>query len=655
MEPGELADHVLARHGSQRFGDLFPALWAVAGDPFPAFELDVRSRNCLERAGLSATWGRLLGVCAVDLLDLRGFGMLSLGRTTSAMARRASAIDSGRPRRISAGAPPPPSWLDTVAAELSTWAAAARGARTVGQLLDALTDQADLPGDIVHMLSELRDTELTLLPVPPVVTTIADQLALLVGLLDTRDQAIMFERIVAMRPATLDELGAALGITRERVRQLEARILQGIREQFAAPERRWLRWSAGRLRNSLGSAVPAEGWWLRTGIEEPLTPDQRRLLLWLAGPYAQHEGWLVLDPGIGPRTQQALDGLLAAGPVVLPVAVAAVTKLGVLAEVAPDWIRAQPNIRQSSDLVMRWRGTVVDKALAVLSIHGKPMDKVSLVEAIGEGHSVGTLSNALATDPRARRVGKDSYGLAQWGGEAYSTIIEAIADEVEACGGEAAIADLVAVLPQRFGVSPNSVISYANSHRFVRTGRGLIRLRRSDDAAPSVTARSPDRAKNCYRAGDGWRTRILITREHLRGSGSLLAEAFAQAVEVPLGDSRTFGGGLADARIYRTGMQPHLSSVKAVVDHFNASEGDLLFLEIAEQRCTWTVVPKEELDDAAGWTRLALEVGCEPGPQARSSVARAIGLSLHATAAEVAERFDQRGESRLSAMALAAG
>lgn len=48
--------------------------------------------------------------------------------------------------------------------------------------------------------------------------------------LDERDRRIVEERILAEEPKTLQEMGDAFGITRERVRQLEARVVSRLRE-----------------------------------------------------------------------------------------------------------------------------------------------------------------------------------------------------------------------------------------------------------------------------------------------------------------------------------------------------------------------------------------------------------------------------------------
>ncbi|MDX1648411.1 MAG: RNA polymerase factor sigma-32 [Myxococcota bacterium] len=52
--------------------------------------------------------------------------------------------------------------------------------------------------------------------------------------LDEREQKIMQERVLAEEPRTLQEIGDDLGVTRERVRQLEKRLVDRLREHLRA-------------------------------------------------------------------------------------------------------------------------------------------------------------------------------------------------------------------------------------------------------------------------------------------------------------------------------------------------------------------------------------------------------------------------------------
>jgi RNA polymerase sigma-32 factor len=52
--------------------------------------------------------------------------------------------------------------------------------------------------------------------------------------LDERDGRILHERILSEEPRTLQELGEDFGVTRERVRQLEARLVARLSEYLKA-------------------------------------------------------------------------------------------------------------------------------------------------------------------------------------------------------------------------------------------------------------------------------------------------------------------------------------------------------------------------------------------------------------------------------------
>jgi len=59
-----------------------------------------------------------------------------------------------------------------------------------------------------------------------------EQVAAFGQTLDGREQRILEERLIAEEPRTLAELGEEFGVTRERVRQLEARLLDRLREHL---------------------------------------------------------------------------------------------------------------------------------------------------------------------------------------------------------------------------------------------------------------------------------------------------------------------------------------------------------------------------------------------------------------------------------------
>jgi RNA polymerase sigma-32 factor len=85
-----------------------------------------------------------------------------------------------------------------------------------GSLLDVLPSQ-QVPAD-----EQLAQTQLK--------TLFRDKLAEFVKTLDERDEDILRNRILSETPLTLDDLGAKYSISKERTRQLEARIINRLRD-----------------------------------------------------------------------------------------------------------------------------------------------------------------------------------------------------------------------------------------------------------------------------------------------------------------------------------------------------------------------------------------------------------------------------------------
>jgi len=87
-----------------------------------------------------------------------------------------------------------------------------------GSLLDILPSQ-QVPADEQLAQEQLR-------------SLFREKLADFVKTLDERDEDILRNRLLSETPLTLDDLGAKYGITKERTRQLEARIIKRLRDHI---------------------------------------------------------------------------------------------------------------------------------------------------------------------------------------------------------------------------------------------------------------------------------------------------------------------------------------------------------------------------------------------------------------------------------------
>jgi len=157
---------------------------------------------------------------------------------------------------------------------IAAWAIAVTDARTLGDLLTLAPAAAGMPADVARCWDRLAQLSLQPLAGPAEpgghVTRLAAQL---LGETDERRRLILASRTFAPERQTYDSPARELGISRERVRQLEesalTQLARAARQAGYAP----LRWQAAAATRSR-AAVPAEA------ADTP--PWMAKLLLWLA-------------------------------------------------------------------------------------------------------------------------------------------------------------------------------------------------------------------------------------------------------------------------------------------------------------------------------------------------------------------------------------
>jgi hypothetical protein len=223
--------------------------------------------------------------------------------------------------------------------------------------------------------------------------------------------------------------------------------------------------------------------------------------------------------------------------------------------------------------------------------------------------------------------------------------------EIERQGGEATIDSIITHLSRRFGAAENSVRTYAAGRNFVRTHSGWIRRRTDTDAPPA--APPIETAKRCYRLLKGWATRLNVTEDMLRGSGTPVHEAFVGHVGVTWPGSKLVPSAFGEIHIALGSIQGTIGSLREVVNELGADEGDFLFVEFADsavfQFHLVRAVDIKAAPDAKH--QLALMVGADLevwGDDVLAGMSRALGLTFAIRSkADVRRRLDLRGETDL--------
>ena len=428
--------------------------------------LRVRTRNCLERWRRS---GGEEGLTVGTLMGLPAFGVLSLFDIMCvAEAAGQRDLTEGPPLRAEdARASEPPNAVLPLIGMLLAAVSDFQPAETVGDALRAdLGSYMDALG--ISLLDDIDLRELT--GGYRVSQGLVNALGEAVSRLDTIEQAVLDARLFTADPRPFSHVGWDLGIDRERVRRLADRIAADIDEATG--------WLVGGivalLERRLGHVTsPEQVQSAVTGLfdapDEPAAKLARRII------------------------NHALSYTLIGDRCFDRAAVEAVNRLKQRAETLADdvglvdedalwsapflsgWTDHRAEMEETSGLVrveefLAHRNTTRARIKAALHHIGRPATRQEIADLCGV--AAGHLGKYLSGIPSAARAGKDRWGLAEWMEDVYEGIPSEIRKRVEQGGGEVPLESLLEELPERFGVQPDSVMTYAGSPQFeVRDGQ----------------------------------------------------------------------------------------------------------------------------------------------------------------------------------------
>ena len=597
--------------------------------PVSVLVLSTRPANVLKRLGIT-TVGQLRELTTEELLNAPNCGTTTVSEINQALATLSSGALLEGSITGESDADSDQDLLPVSALVLSTRPANVLkrlGITTVGQLRELTTEELlNAPNCGTTTVSEINQALATLGLdglVPDRGADEDDEPITASGLidrflqtLDQRDRDIWFARQVPWegpsgnwRP-TLEELGARFGVTRERVRQIEARIRPKSSSLHSIDEVRSL---IEEVRRRLGVVRFGVTW-----------GDTQRVALEVAASWEPNQGWddrsedtylklKVVLAGAGPYTllidsfnkepDESTVGTLwneSFRKKTLPDLKAQVREIcrtevtissdalaeliapyGLLPEVADRIATEHFALQAAGDFgyaptQIRF-GLLVEVALRNV---GKPMTAVEIKDILPLGRSERYIGNVLAAGGVFVRTGLKHYGLKDWNLETYEGIAEEIAQRIERDGGSTPIDPLVDELHADFGVAKSSVRGYTQLPKFVITN-GEVRLRRPDEleqVEPDLSTR-----QSWWWLNDRTvRYRLLVNHDSLRGSGQGIGPREAAALGVQYGESSTYlhdSGETVDIRWPDTQIGPALGAVRKIIEPLEVAEGDSLFLD----------------------------------------------------------------------------
>ena len=497
-----------------------------------ALPLEVRTRNCLQRERLMEGDNPLT---VQELLRVPNFGRKSLqdllftvedflnecvriGSTDLREASEPSARTSTAPNEATVP-------MTTAEALRTPWdragqllspllaaAAELHGAKTLADTLDPEFMRLAGRMGIAGAIGEVRIDYLAK-GTPGLGSATLSLLARTLNAASKTECTIIEHRLLRTPPTTLAEVGSQVGVTRERIRQVQARVERRIHAVLG----RGLRIIAATLKEPLGNVVSQSE--LEDRIEE-LLPADEGLATRLLRKALLNEMGFTLDNGVY-LDERAVEQLKHIRASIRKLAddVGLVDEQRLVASLPSEqWAQWWPWVRERcglhdlfGSLGIRDSGKARAKA-ALISI-GRPATREEIAQVCGFGEN--KAGSHLSVIPSVVKADKDRWGLKDWVDDEYEGIVGEIIQRIEEDGGATTTERLLTELPGKFGVNPMSVRAYMQTPKFViRDGwislanTSSIQLRdlddvidgRDHDGAPYWTFAVEDRFFDGYSA-----------------------------------------------------------------------------------------------------------------------------------------------------------
>ena len=438
--------------------------------------------------------------------------------------------------------------------------------------------------------------------------TLTDELVrFLEALGDDADRTIALGRLLPLKnPETLETLGSSLGLSRERVRQREARIKRrvetgrGILSDTSLSE-------VSRFASEIGQGLPhSEALRLLptpfSGICSLRNPiPSLSLFLYVAGPYEIWGDLLLqrrLITKIRSLRQQCWSTLRRKGVLTIDdadqfAAQHNVTSPDIVNEVLAHLQSEHTHVYSLPGGKYVFEPRAVDRAVRALNEHGGPLELGQLSHVCEV--SSGTLLNAISNDRRIARLDRNTYGLREWGHREYDGIVGSIHKALELMDGSGPLEDVADWVTEHFDVSWNSVINYGTNHHNFVVSNGMLRLRKPSEEPASVDIRTLGEVGDCLEIGGNPTLRVMIDGTLWRGSGRQVPRAWAREVGLRPGCKLRLGKGRGRISVSWVEKEPSLGSLRHLALENGWPQRGVAFLTLAEDELhtSWKPSPPE--------------------------------------------------------------
>ena len=492
--------------------------------------------------------------------------------------------------------------------EFCEWALSETQAVTLGSALASAEQISDAPV-VWRDLSELRLEDLVAPRLHP-----DEVIDIWVADLPERERTIFLDRIAGVDgKATLQELANRLGVTRERIRQVEKKLFKRFESYLRKSSVLPVKWRAETIRNAVGVARPFSHI-QHLLLKQASQFDYGPLLLQMAGPYDIRGKWVILrnvrdsDP-----TEKVLEKLDEFGFIDQDFAATELSNWGLDSSLHKEWLFDTGKFKEFNGKLARWDVGIGDKVVAGLADLGKPATLDEILDHIESDRTRGSAVNAISWDPRIVRVNLTQFGLTSWGVAEYVSIASTIRDLVVSAGGSILLNDVVSTINKEFGAAESSVKVYCGVPMFVLED-GWVSLRQ-DLSTFRYETYSARNSRGVFRLSCGSVSFLVeVNEELLRGSGRPLPPAVGTLLEVAINEELVFcyTSDLSVTLTYpEASMSPSIGSLRPLAETVGAKRGEYLTVILNRQSMSAQCFVTDITNTAPSWQLVARLTGVD--------------------------------------------
>ena len=382
---------------------------------------------------------------------------------------------------------PPGPW-DEAARLLNTLLATAGELHGSKSLADALSPTHLRLAARMEVADKIRAISIDQLTsgTPGLVSATLSRLSSTLAAASATEHTIIERRLLETPRATLEEVGSDIGVTRERIRQVQVRIERKLQDAIGGN----VRIIALTLKESLDPVMTRGDMDRRIGDFLPTEQSLATRILRVA--LIDETGFTLDDDVYLDERAVALIETIRGLSRTLADDVGLVDENELIARLPSEqWKQYWPWIRARSGLydlfgLLGIRDSGKARAKAALISLGRPATREEIARMCGFGkNKTGSHLSVIASVVKAD---KDRWGLKDWVDDEYDGIVGEIIQRIEEDGGTTTTERLLSELPDKFGVNPMSVRTFMQTPKFViRDGwislanTSSIQLRNLDD------------------------------------------------------------------------------------------------------------------------------------------------------------------------------